>query len=289
MGEARQFWLAPASEPIGAPPTREKPRGGTARPLGLGLVRPAEEMSDLTLTVAQAAPAKPRNEPPPLASAVPALVASLRDEHVRNRLAALDAIEAIATRPELARTLAQDLGAAPAAEIARAVTRALSDPDRFVRWAAARTLGEMAPLGDVEKAESVEQGAVRGLARLQYDNDPDVRMWSAQAVEKYGKAAQAAVPALAQAATNRGDLEARISAAHAIQVIGGHPEAAVPALAENLGASNVRLRRAAAEALSAYGAEAAAAKPALNRALFDSDPEVRRIASEAMLKIGPKR
>jgi HEAT repeat protein len=114
-------------------------------------------------------------------------------------------------------------------------------------------------------------------------------MRSAIALGLFGKVAERAVPLLARAVANHGDLEARISAARSIQAIGGHAAEAVPALAENLSDPNVRMRRSAAEALSSYGAAAAAAKPALNRALFDSDPEVRRIASGALLKIGTGR
>jgi HEAT repeat protein len=291
MGDVRQAWLSPSAEPLRTPPPLDKPRGGSTKPPRLTVVPVPDEMSDLTLTVAvtQAQAVKPKEEPTTLADTIPAVVAGLRDERVRNRLTALDAMATITQRADEQRTIAQDLGAKPAAEAAKAVTRALGDSDRFVRWAAARTLGEMAPLSDVDNGESVERGAVNGLARLLFDADPDVRMWSAQALEKFGKAAQPAVPALAQAATNRGDLEGRISAAHAIAAIGSHAAEAVPALASDLVDPNVRMRRTAAEALSAYGPDAAPAKAALNRALFDPDPEVRRLASEAMLKIGSKR
>ncbi len=292
MGDARSFWLAPASEPLRNPPPLDKPRGGSVKPPRLTLLpQDAAMSSDLTLTTAmtQAEPVKPKGDPASLSEAIPSLVASLSDPRVRNRLAALDALETIASATTEQRTLAQDLGPKSAAEAVRGVTRALSDSDRFVRWAAARTLGEMSPLGDVENGESVERGAIGGLARLLSDDDPDVRMRGALALEKFGKAARAAVPALARAANDRGDLEARISAAHAMQVIGGHAAEAVPALAIDLGDSDVRLRRTAAEALSSYGADAAPAEPALNKALFDSDPEVRRLAAEALLKLGKKR
>jgi HEAT repeat protein len=291
MGDVRLYWMAPGIEPLRTAPLPEKPKGGSVKPSPLTLETPPEGTSDLMLTyaVAQAQPVRPPNEPVPLAAAVPTLVASLRDERVRNRLAAIDAIETITARASDQRTLAQDLGAKPAAEVARAVTRALGDPDRFVRWASARTLGEMAPLHDVENGESVERGAVAGLVRLLFDADPDVRMRAAIALERFGKAARDAVPALSKAVVNRNDLEARISAADAILVIGGHAAEAVPALADNLTDPNVRMRRKAAEALASFGPDAAPAKAALNRALFDSDPEVRRLASEAIIKIGPRK
>jgi HEAT repeat protein len=292
MGEARKNWLAPTAEALPRLPEIEKPRGGSSKPPRLTSVR--EEQSELALTsaMAQAPAVKPTpGEPPPLSAAIPALVDRLREDNVRNRLAAIDALEMIGSLSSDRRTLAQDLGPGPAAEAVRALTRALSDPDRFVRWAAARTLGEMAPLGDLENrgGQNVERGAIGGLTRLLADGDPDVRMRVAIALGRFGKAAEDAVPALARAAINPGDLEARISATNAIQVIGGHADAAVPALAQNLGDSNDRLRRASVQALRSYGAKAVAAKDALNRALFDTDPEVRRLASDAILKIGTGR
>jgi HEAT repeat protein len=291
MGDVRTNWASP--EPIRTLPPIDKPKGGT-KPPRLGYLESREETSDLTLTVAlaQAPPEKPKGEPYALAESIPALASRLQDDNVRNRLAAIDALEAIAARPDEQRgqtTLAQDLGPKPTATAAKALTRALSDPDRFVRWAASRTLGEMAPLNDAENGASVERGAVGGLNRLLSDADPDVRMRAAIALERFGKAARDAVPGLAVAATNHRDLEARISAAHAISVIGGHAAEAVPALADALEDPNVRLRRTAAEALGSYGADAIGAKRTLNRALFDSDPEVRRLASDALLKIGAKR
>ncbi len=200
-----------------------------------------------------------------------------------NRLAAVDALEAITARTG-DQTVGQELGKDSAATAAKALTRALSDPNRFVRWAAGRTLGKMAPLDDVDSDHGVEQGAVAGLVRVLGDPNPDVRLRIAIALERFGKAACAAAPALALAAS-RGDLEARIAASHALEVIGGSPEVAVPALAAGLRDPNVRLRRSSAEALAAYGTQARPAQAALNRSLRDTDPEVRRLASDALIKI----
>src|SRR5262249_55903087 len=150
-----------------------------------------------------------------------------------DRLAAIDALETITARdPEapMPRTLASDLGKEPTADAARALTQALSDQNRFVRWAATRTLGKMAPLDDAADGKNVEQGAVNGLTRLVSDVDPDVRLRGAVALAQFGEAARPAVPALADASI-RGDVPARIAATVAIEWIGGSPNAAVPALA----------------------------------------------------------
>jgi HEAT repeat protein len=312
LGEIRLRWLHPEvltipPEKLGKPP---KPLGAAATP---------EELTGLSLvsTVGQEEPAKPDLAKVP-GEMITALVRGLQDPDVRNRLAAVDALEALMARPE-GRTVAEEFGTdaqgkptreakAAAKEAGRGLVRALSDPDRFVRWAASRTLGRMAPLKEVaqpddswyyraaralgkmpplkeDELKDVERGAVTGLARVLSDSDPDVRLRAARALERFGDAARPAVPALARASV-RGDVEARIVATRAIETIGGSPDAAVPALAISLADQNVRLRRAAAEALAAYGADALAAKPALERALLDPDPEVRRGASDALLEIG---
>jgi HEAT repeat protein len=283
MGDVRVHWVHPETLPVAPipeirPPLKPGPRTQAA-PAGMGEVQ-------LTY-LAQPAPAKAPGEPPPLGDAIPALMRALQDPEVRIRLAAVDALEAITARTGND-TLAQEMGKGPAAAAARGLTRALTDPDRFVRWAAARTLGKTAPLNDAQDGPQVEAAAVAGLARLLSDRDPDVRLRTALALEHFGKAAQSAVPALAVAAS-RGDLEARISASHAIEMIGGHAAEAVPALALGLTDPSVRLRRTVASALDAYGADARQARPALNRALADDDPEVRRLVSNALIKIGTRR
>jgi HEAT repeat protein len=289
MGDVRFHWLYPSRETLPFTPTPE----GKPRKLGKPAAAASpEELGRLNLSYVayQAQPPRPEGKIfAELFTAIPALTRSLADNDVRNRLAAVDALETITARPRdlptPPATVAQELGAQRAAEAAKALTRALSDQDRFVRWAAARTLGKMAPLDDVENGKQVEHGAVAGLALLMSDRDPDLRLRVAEALADFGKAAGDAVPALAVAAS-RGDDEARIAAAHAIQVIGGNPGVAVPALVTGLDNTNVRLRRAAAEALAKYGTEARAARPALQRALRDTDPEVRRLASDALIKIG---
>jgi len=285
MGEVRRRWLHPEEflEPGTLPitPGVRPP----ARPLNGELLPPPDGVSEVSfIRVAEQQPAPPRDEPAALGAAIPALARNLGAPDVRTRLTAIDALETI-TGHGGERTVAQELGKQPAAEAARALTRALYDRDRYVRWAAARTLGKMAPLDDVENGKQVEQGAVGGLARLLSDPDPDLRLRVAWALERFGKAAGDAVPALAVAAS-RGDEEARIGATNAIQVIGGHADEAVPALAAGLASDNVRLRRASAEALGKYGAQARAARPALQQAMRDPDAEVRRLAAEAIVKIG---
>jgi HEAT repeat protein len=282
MGEVRRRRLHP--EDFRGPEKVLPPREGQPAKPPKADAASVEEAGGFSLTVAVEQAAQDKDAPLALKAAVPALVRALGSPDVRTRLGAVEALEMVAAHGT-DRTAAPELDKQQAAEVAKGLTRSLYDRDRFVRWAAARTLGRMAPLDDAENGKQVLQGAVIGLARLLSDGDPDVRLRVAYALERFGKAAGDAVPALAVAAS-RGDEEARIAAAHAIQVIGGNPGAAVPALAAGLDSTNVRLRRVAAEGLTTYGREARAAQPALQQALRDPDPEVRRLASSALIRIG---
>src|SRR5262249_7094270 len=71
------------------------------------------------------------------------------------------------------------------------LVQALGDSNLFVRWAAARTLGWLAP-------RSAPQ-VVPGLVCLLREHDIDVRTAAITALGQYGPAAGSAVPALAQA------------------------------------------------------------------------------------------
>ena len=158
-----------------------------------------------------------------------------------------------------------------------ALVKRLADPDKFVRWPAARAIANF--------PADLAAGAVPGLAKLLSDPDLDVRLTAAKTLKEIGPAAHAAVPALA-AAANTGDTEARMAAMEALQQIG--PEAgrvAVSKLIEALRNTDPRVRRAAAKTLGSFGPVAFAAIPSLRRALGDEDQEVRVNASDAMLNI----
>jgi HEAT repeat protein len=145
------------------------------------------------------------------------------DVHVR--LAVIDILESLGP------------AAAPAA---RALVRALTDPDRFVRWAAARTVGKIAPA----EAELV----VPGLARLLGDPDLDVRLAAAAALERYGPAATTAIPALIGAVKAQ-DAEFRLSAIRALRSIGLEARPAIPALNAAASDPDPRVRQLAVELL----------------------------------------
>lgn len=191
------------------------------------------------------------------------LARRLLDPEVRGRLAAIDALEMLGETGRQA---------------APALIGRLTDPDRFVRWSAARTLGRMGPVDP--------ETAVPALARLLGDPDPDLRITAANALERYGPEAKAAIQALAEA-TATGDTEVRLAALRALEGIGRDAVPAIPTITLALANPDPRVRRLAADLLGRFGPLAQSAVPALRRALEDSDPLVRKSASIALLNMVP--
>lgn len=166
-----------------------------------------------------------------------------------------------------------------AVSVVPSVAGGLHDPDRFVRWGAARALGR---IGSTKNPR-----AIKGLGELVGDDDLDVASAAARALEAYGPDALAAVPALAKALA-RDDPDLRLSILFALRAIGPDERNAatvVPAITAALDAAQPRVRREVPPALGKYGPAAKAAVPALKALLEDPDPEVQQHASEALLKI----
>jgi HEAT repeat protein len=190
-----------------------------------------------------------------------ALIKGLTGTDPYSRVLAVDAIESMG--PE----------GAPAIP---ALIEALNDPFRFVRWAAARTLGRLAP----EAAAQV----VPALIRLVQGCDLDVQEAAATALEQFGPLAAPAVSALGEVAAN-GTPEVRIAAMKALAAIGTAAAPAIPQIAASLQSTNSRVRRTACDTLARFGTLAAEAAPSLKRLLLDTEPEVRKAASEALIKV----
>jgi HEAT repeat protein len=215
--------------------------------------------------------AGPDKAPPPaqadpmlevLRGALPALEANLRHPELAIRLGALDILETLGS---------------VAAPSGPALVRAMDDPNRFVRWAAARTVGKLGPIPETK-------GAVAVLARLLHDEDLDLAVAAAVALERFGPASQPAVADLTWA-TRTTDAPLRRAAIIALEAIGTGAASAIPALAAVLTDPDPTIRRTAAEALGRFGSVARNTEPALRRVLADEDPEVRRAAAEALLNI----
>jgi HEAT repeat protein len=194
-----------------------------------------------------------------LRDAVPALAKRLSTEDVRGRLACLYALESMEAVAE------------PATP---ALLRALKDDNAFVRWGAVRVLGKLPP--------PKQEGAVTELAKLLADENGDVRITTAAALERYGPAAKEAVPALIKALKAE-DAETRVWSIQALAAVGPEAKGAVGDLIRSLADREAGVRRAAAEALGKFGPVAKDAALALNKAAEDEDGGVRLAANQALL------
>jgi HEAT repeat protein len=194
---------------------------------------------------------------------LPLLAWGASDPDVQVRRAAVETLE----------TVGED--AAPAAH---ALVCALGDADVFVRWGAARTLGQIGSVPGV--------AVVPGLIPLLSDPDADVRVAAAEALGSFGRAAREAVPALTEA-LRLGTPTLRLAAVQALAGIGLPSQAAIPALATALKTPDVRVRLAAARLLGKFGPAALESKESLGDALQDPDAEVRQAVSDALLQILP--
>jgi len=197
-----------------------------------------------------------------LSSTVQTLAAQLTGAEVEARRAALETLETLG--PDADPAIAELVGA-------------LGDQDKFVRWAAARTLGRIGPME--------EEAVVPALARLLTDADLDVRLAAAAALERLASAAKAAAPDLRRTVGST-DAELRFAAIRALAAIGGpDAQAAVPELTAAVADADVRVRQVAAQVLGKFGPAAKDAVPALRQALQDESADVQRAAGEALLNI----
>jgi HEAT repeat protein len=155
----------------------------------------------------------------------------------------------------------------------------LDDPDRFLRWAAARTLGNL-------PAEKVAK-AVPALRRMLFYPDLDVRLAALAALVRLEHLAKDAVPDLQKGIVQPyRDAEFRLAVMKALIRIGpANSLTAIPNLVKALKDDDLRVRQTAAETLGRFGPLARQAVPALREALGDDDAEVLENASNAILNI----
>ena len=155
----------------------------------------------------------------------------------------------------------------------------LEDPDRFLRWAAARTLANL----PAEKAAK----AVPALRRVLSYPDMDVRLAAVATLVHLEQLAKDALPELEKGILQpHRDPEYRIAVMKALISIGPvHSIPAIPSVVKALKDGDARVRRIAAEVLGKFGPLARQAVPALREALGDDDAEVRENASLAILNI----
>lgn len=245
-----------------APPEADRGKDARAPAAGRVEVVPA---AFLGTPVAQdpelPAPNKSEDVPSVIKATLPTLRTGLTDANVRVRLFALDAIERLG---DVAEPLVPDLVAA------------VSDPDPFVRWAAARCLRGLAPRRPAE--------VVPALAKLLAERDPDIRIAALRALTAYEAAAVSTLPALVEQ-VKRADPNVRTAAITLLNQFGEAAAPAVPALIDNLRHDDAKVRRAAAEALGLLGSRAAAGNAALRQLTSDPNQDVRREAAIALYRI----
>jgi HEAT repeat protein len=209
-----------ALEDMAAAHQRLVQRSATARPGSRGDTGPIRTVSS---TGADSDPVADDLLLEGIRPALPALVAAVYSPDARARRRAIDVLEALGP------------AAAPATHV---LVRALTDRDRFVRWAAARTLGKLPP-----SAESVA-----GLENLLADVDPDVCRSAAAALQGFGPAAAPAAAGLARALVAR-DPALRLAAIRALKALGPKAASASAALREAAADSDAPVREAAVELL----------------------------------------
>ncbi len=179
----------------------------------------------------------------------------------------------------------------------QAITPALSDPDRYVRWTAARTLRYLSP-------EYFDDDVILALGRMLIDpvqRDPDLSKAAAETIELIAMAPYAPKAILfLRSAIADPTMEGsnRIAAMKALVAIGMNEanQAAVneafPEVTSAVGADEASVRREACLTLGQLGHPATdehyrAAINALKNAMRDDDTEVRLNASEAILSVAP--
>ncbi|MFL5241329.1 MAG: HEAT repeat domain-containing protein [Gemmataceae bacterium] len=166
-----------------------------------------------------------------LVATLPALSRNLNDRDVNVRRSTLEVLEVLGST------------ARPAAAN---VVRSLNDPDVFVRWAAARAMGHLAP------AEAAT--AVPALVKLLSETDSGLRLTAVAALERYGPAAKDAAPALVIRLRSQ-DNDLRRGVVRALGSIAMDSETASRGLNEALKDPSEIVRKSAGEALERLQAQ----------------------------------
>jgi hypothetical protein len=144
----------------------------------------------------------------------------------------------------------------------------------------------LAALWDIQALGPKAAAAVSCLTEMLKAGDDDLQTQAADALGAVGPAAEAVVPALADAVVQDHDRPLRKAAAGALGAIGRRPEAAVPALMDLLKAEDGSERITAAWALGRFGAEAGQAAGFLADMLQDGNCTVAEEAAYALGAIG---
>lgn len=201
------------------------------------------------------------------------LIMVLSDPNLRIRLNGVDIIEGFLSMPDITARIINEKELFLFRKLASVAT---NDPNLMVKYAAVRALGRSAPL----KPEI----AVPVLAKSLLEEDLDIRIEAAKALNKYGKEGVKAIPSLEKMIAH-GDSDSRIAMMNAAVSLGTDGYPTLGAVAKNLQSEEAKVRIKAAETLGKFGKLAEAQIPILQKSLKDEDSNVRNAASSALLKI----
>jgi len=201
------------------------------------------------------------------------LIMVLSDPNLRIRLNGIDIIEGFLSMPDITARIINEKELFLFRKLASVAT---TDSNLMVKYAAVRAIGRSAPL----KPEI----AVPVLAKCLQDEDLDIRIEAAKALNKYGKDGAKAIPSLEKMIAH-GDSDSRIAMMNAAVSLGTDGSPTLGAVAKNLESSEPKVRIKAAETLGKFGKLAEAQIPTLQKSLRDEDSNVRNAVSSALLKI----
>jgi HEAT repeat protein len=201
------------------------------------------------------------------------LIMVLSDSNLRIRLNGLEIIEGFLSMPDITARIINEKELFLFRKLASVAT---TDSNLMVKYAAVRAIGRSAPL----KPEI----AVPVLAKCLLDEDLDIRIEAAKALNKYGKEGAKAIPSLEKMIA-RGDSDSRIAMMNAAVSLGTDGSPTLNAVAKNLQSEEPKVRIKAAETLGKFGKLAEAQIPTLQKSLSDEDSNVRNAVSSALLKI----
>ena len=201
------------------------------------------------------------------------LIMVLSDTNLRIRLNGLDIVEGFLSMPDITARITNEQELFLFRKLASVAT---TDSNLMVKYAAVRAIGRSAPL--------MPEIAVPVLAKCLLEEDLDIRIEAAKALNKYGKEGAKAIPSLEKMIAH-GDSDSRIAMMNAVVSLGTDGSPTLGAVAKNLQSNEPKVRIKAAETLGRFGKLAEAQIPTLQKSLRDEDSNVRNAVSSALLKI----
>jgi HEAT repeat protein len=198
---------------------------------------------------------------------LPALSRRLDDESADIRLIAMEGFEH------------EGASAMPYLDV---IIRASENPDIFVRWVAARSMGGL--FASANKVETAR--LVAAVAERVTDADIDVRSTALTAMGKAGAAGRPATATVLYIAAHApGDPDQRVLAITTLTAIDADREQTLAKLPSALRSRAAVVRKAAAAYFGTLGHDARPVLPELKPLLLDDNEEVRREAARAILAI----